>query len=415
MIAPHKVHETLGKYILSDGFHHVADLKRSQDSWFVDARDGRRYLDCYSMHAAQPLGWNHPKLHAQRERLHEVVQHNPSNSDCYTSQFAHFVETFASIAPDFDRFFFISGGTLSNENALKAAFDWKAQLLGIGDHDSERMDVIHFTNAFHGRSGYTLSLSNTGEVKTKWYPKFRWTRLVNPATNLHGDKVERIEKIALDVAEERMKHGFVAAVILEPIQGEGGDNHYRTEFMKELRRLTHDYKAMLIMDEVQTGLGLTGKMWCYENYGIIPDMVAFGKKAQVCGFCSTSRIHDVPDNVFKVSGRINSTWGGNLVDMVRSTIYIEIIKEDKLVENAAAVGDYLLNKLKELGLKNTRGKGLMIAFDLGCQSERDEFFNKLSEKILCLKCGRSSIRFRPHLTFTKEDADTAVQFVKELL
>lgn len=329
MVTPDKVHETLGKYILTDGFSHVADLKQSQGSWFVDARDGRRYLDCYSMHASQPLGWNHPKLHEQRDRLYEVVEHNPSNSDCYTVQFANFVETFASITPDFQHHFFVSGGTLGVENALKAAFDWKAQILGKDDQFSD-MDVVHLTNAFHGRSGYTLSLTNTGEIKTKWYPKFPWTRLTSPATNLWGDQTVMFEQRTLDATEERLKNGFVAAVILEPIQGEGGDNHYRTEFLKELRRLTHTYNTMLIIDEVQTGMGLTGKMWCYEHYDIVPDMICFGKKTQVCGFCSTSRINSIANNVFAVSGRINSTWGGNLVDMVRATIYMEIVKQDML-------------------------------------------------------------------------------------
>lgn len=412
MITPNKVHEILKKYILTDGFSHVADLKESQDSWFVDARDGKRYLDCYSMHAAMPLGWNNKKVHAQKERLYDVVEHNPSNSDCYTSQFAQFVETFASITPDFHHYFFVSGGTLGVENALKAAFDWKAQLMGIEDHHANNLDVIHMTNAFHGRSGYTLSLTNTGETKTKWYPKFPWTRLISPATNLWGGQIAHVERTVLNKIEERLKSGLVAAVILEPIQGEGGDNHYRTEFMKELRLLTLMYGTVLIIDEVQTGVGLTGKMWGYKHYDIVPDMICFGKKTQVCGFCSTNFIDSIQDNVFKVSGRINSTWGGNLVDMVRSTIYMEIIKEDKLVENAATVGAYFLSKLQEIGLKNARGKGLMIAFDV---DEQDTFYKKLSEKILCLKCGNQSIRFRPHLTFSKEDVDIAIQYIKEVI
>ena len=223
------------------------------------------------------------------------------------------------------------------------------------------------------------------------------------------------EKQALDIIEKQLETGYVAAIILEPIQGEGGDNHYRREFLIALRQLTQNYSSMLIFDEVQTGLGMTGKMWCYEHFDLIPDIICFGKKTQVCGFCSTNRIDSVENNVFNTSSRINSTWGGNLVDMVRSTIYMEIIKEDNLVENAAKIGEYFLNKLCELGLNNARGKGLMIAFDLEDNHKRDEFYNKLSEKMICLKCGSNSIRFRPHLTFTKEDVDTAIQIIKEIL
>jgi L-lysine 6-transaminase len=171
---------------------------------------------------------------------------------------------------------------------------------------------------------------------------------------------------------------------------------------------------MLILDEVQTGVGLTGKMWAYQHFGIIPDMICFGKKTQVCGFCSTNRIDEVPNNVFKVSGRINSTWGGNLVDMVRATTYFKIIEEDSLVENAKVVGWYFLEELKKLPLQNVRGRGLMVAFDLPTTQERDDFLKKLNERVFCLKCGEKSIRFRPHLTFSKDDIDVAVNAVKQL-
>ena len=154
----------------------------------------------------------------------------------------------------------------------------------------------------------------------------------------------------------------VAAILVEPIQGEGGDNYFTEYFMLELRKIADCYDVMLILDEVQTGMGLTGKTWAYEHYNIIPDMISFGKKVQVCGVASTGKIDDIPDNVFKVKSRINSTWGGNLVDMVRSTIYMEIIKERNLIKNAQKVGNYFIDKLSEIGLNNLRGKGLMIAF-----------------------------------------------------
>jgi L-lysine 6-transaminase len=411
------IHKNLSKFVLTDGFAHVADLKKSHGSWFVDANTGKEYLDCYSLHASQPLGWNHPKLNEHKKKLTDVVFHNISNSDLYSAPYNDFVDAFANITPDFTHYFFVSGGTLGVENALKAAFDWKAQKLEwdeYHDDNAEQLDVIHLTEAFHGRSGYTLSLTNTGLIKTKWYPKFKWTRISNPKIQEELD-IHASEDFSLHQAESALKNGKVAAIILETIQGEGGDNHFRPEYFQALRDLANRYEAMLILDEVQTGVGLTGKMWAYEHFGIVPDMICFGKKTQVCGFCSTNRIDEVPNNVFKVSGRINSTWGGNLVDMVRATAYLKIIEEDNLVNNAKEVGDYFLKEMSKLPLNNVRGRGLMIAFDLPTSEERDYFLTKLNERVFCLKCGQKSIRFRPHLTFTKDDVEVAVNAVKQLL
>ena len=411
-----KVHETLKKYILVDGFPYVADLVNSSGSWFADALTGDRLLDCYSMHASQPLGWNHPRLTGEY-KLEGIAHHNVSNSDLYTREYAAFVESFAKLTPDFKNYFFVSGGTLAVENALKAAFDWKAQLLDKEVHDDcLDLDVIHLREAFHGRSGYTLSLTNTGLTKTKFFPKFKWTRVINPKIEfpVNEENIQIVEEISLSHIKQTLEKGKVAAVILEPIQGEGGDNHFRKEYFRQLRLLTLEYGAMLIFDEIQTGLGMTGKMWCYEHFDVIPDMLVFGKKTQVCGFCSTSRIHMVDKNVFTESGRINSTWGGNLVDMVRATAIFEIIEEDNLVSNAAEVGDYFLDELRRKvpDIKNARGRGLMIAFDLDSEDDRDDFYETFSKKVLFLKCGQRSVRFRPHLTFSKQDVDQMIEFLK---
>ena len=172
---------------------------------------------------------------------------------------------------------------------------------------------------------------------------------------------------------------------------------------------------MLIFDEVQTGLGLTGKMWGYKHFsGVMPDMICFGKKTQVCGFCCTDRINNVSDNVFNVSSRINSTWGGNIVDMVRFCHIADAIEKDNLVENAKTVGEYLLERLVTVdGISNVRGRGLMIAFDLSSEPERDKIMELLSENMLVLKCGNKSVRLRPHLTLSKEDADFAHSYIEK--
>ena len=392
-----KVIERLNKHILVDGFHVVVDTKKSHGSYIVDVETGKKYLDCYSQFASQPLGWNHPSLLKAQSHLGRAALHKLANSDMYSVDYADFVDSFSEITPDFCRYFFIDGGALGVENALKASFDWKAQKLGINSQEAvNRMDVVHFGKAFHGRTGYTMSLTNTDPVKIKKFPQFDWTTISN-----------------LEYLRQYM-HSNVAAIIVEPIQGEGGDNHFKVDLFHELRSLADSYESMLIFDEVQTGVGLTGKMWAYEHFDVIPDMMCFGKKTQVCGFCSTDRIDEKKFNVFTTSGRINSTWGGNIVDMVRFSYIMKTISRENLVDNARDVGSHLLWNLRTISqIDNTRGRGLMIAFDLDSPQQRDEVATKLQDKMLVLKSGLKSIRLRPALTFSKEDADLASSYIEE--
>jgi len=404
VVRPDETFDTLEQHILVDGFHVVVDQQNSAGSWIRDARQNEEgeqpvYLDLYSQFASQALGWNHPALLGGMARFREVVACKMANSDMYTTQYAEFVETFASITPDFKHYFFVDGGALAVENALKCAFDWKAKKIGLSMKDEVDVDfsVIHLKNAFHGRSGYTMSLTNTGFLKTGFFPQFKWPRI---DTDLNG----------LKQAELALKTGKVAAIIAEPIMGEGGDIHLTTEYLQGLRDLAYKYEAMLIFDEVQTGLGLTGKWWAYEHHDVKPDILCFGKKTQVCGIAVTTRVDEVKDNVFTTSGRINSTWGGNIVDMVRATIIIEAIRDNDYVGNAARMGDYFLKELKKIdGLSNVRGAGLMIAFDLDDSEKRDAFVAKLqAASILPLTCGDRGVRFRPHLTITKVDIDFVI-------
>ena len=400
VIDPDNTLDTLEKYILVDGFHVVADLENSHGSWIVDGQS-RKYLDFYSQFASQALGWNHPALTKSAARFLPVLNCKMANSDMYTTQYAEFVETFASITPDFKHYFFIDGGGLAVENALKCAFDWKAKKLGLTLEDNANLDIIHMKNAFHGRTGYTMSLTNTGVLKTGLFPQFDWTRI-------------ELGNAGLLQAEEALKKGNVAAIIAEPILGEGGDIHLSTTFLTGLRQLADKYDAMLIFDEVQTGLGLTGKWWAYEHHDVKPDILCFGKKTQVCGIAVNERVDEVEDNVFTTSGRINSTWGGNIVDMVRATIIIEAIRDNNYVGNAACMGGYFLEELNKIeGLLNVRGVGLMIAFDLETSEKRDAFVSSLQDAgVLPLTCGDKGIRFRPHLTITKEDVDFALSRIR---
>ncbi|HEB83456.1 MAG TPA: aminotransferase class III-fold pyridoxal phosphate-dependent enzyme, partial [Bacteroidetes bacterium] len=200
------------------------------------------------------------------------------------------------------------------------------------------------------------------------------------------------------------------------------DNHFRPEFLAELRRLADEHGFLLIFDEVQTGLGGTGTWWAFEQLGTTPDLVSFGKKTQVCGFFAGPRIDEVETNVFHTSSRINSTWGGNLVDMVRAKHYIRIIEEEKLLARARETGAFLLGELQALAAEfpglagNPRGRGLMCAFTLPDGKTRDTLREGLFERgVLMLGSGTASVRFRPSLTITREDLEEGLGVIREVL
>jgi len=433
-IAPGEVHASLARYILADGLDIVFDYEKSHGSWVHDAGTGKEHLDFLSFFGSNPIGYNHARMKDPEflRTLHRVAQLKPSLSDIYSVEYAQFVDTFGryAIPPYLKHAFFVEGGALGVENALKTAFDWKVRrnrAKGIGGDKGSQ--VIHFREAFHGRTGYTLSLTNTDPIKTDNFPKFRWPRIDNPKLRFPVTaEVERDVAAAEQRALEQIRRAFadnpddIAALIIEPIQAEGGDNHFRPEFLQALERTAREHECFFILDEVQTGVGLTGKMWAHEHFGIKPDALAFGKKTQVCGCLVGPRVDEEPENVFKVASRINSTWGGGLTDMVRCGRYLEIIVEERLVENARVVGDHLLRSLEglqaDLGglMSNARGRGLMIAFDLPTPEHRNKAHRKILEhRLLLLKCGVRSIRFRPPLNLSRAEAEAGLEIVRKSL
>jgi L-lysine 6-transaminase len=433
LVAPDAVFPTLRQHMLVDGFDIIIDLKRSRGSFIVDARTGKLYLDFFTFVASSPVGLNHPMMTSPdfQKKLAYVAVNKPSLSDIYTGEQADFLSTFSRVAiPEYlPHAFFIEGGALAVENALKAAFDWKIRKNFARGHREERgRQVIHFRGAFHGRSGYTLSLTNTDPVKTDLFPKFNWPRIPAP-----GMRFPMTPETTTQVAEEEarsiaaVKQAFhdnpddVAAIIIEAIQGEGGDVQFRPEFFRALRQLADENEAMLIVDEVQTGVGMTGKMWAHQHY-IEPDIISFGKKMQVCGILCSKRIEEVKENVFAVPSRINSTWGGNLVDMVRAQRYLEIIEKEKLVENARVTGAHLLKQLQGLAgefpdvFSNPRGIGLFAAFDVVSPEKRTEIRNAAFDLgLIILPSGERSIRFRPPLNVTKEEIDLGIEIIRKSL
>lgn len=434
-LTPAEVFPVLRKHMLVDGYDQmVIDLKRSQGSYIYDSLNDRQFLDLFGFFATVPVGHNHPRMHDPefQEKLLSVALMKPSNSDFYTTEMAEFVKVFSEHAvPDsLPHLFLVSGGALAVENALKAAFDWKVRKnFEKGYKEEKGTQIIHFKEAFHGRSGYTLSLTNTEENKIKYFPKFDWPRITNPKitfplNDANLEKVVVLERQAVDEIKQAIQANpdDIAAMIIEPIQGEGGDSHFRKEFFHALRTIADESQIMLILDEIQTGVGLTGKMWCYEHFGIEPDMICFGKKTQVCGFLCSNRIDEVENNVFHESSRINSTWGGNLVDMVRFRRYLEIIVTENLIENANKVGEYFVNRLMQIegefeGLVSAvRGRGLMIAFDLPDTEIRNRCLQSLfNNGVIALSSGKRAIRFRPSLNLTTDLVDEAMSVLRKSL
>jgi L-lysine 6-transaminase len=431
-IDPREVTSILKQHILVDGFQLIFDLGKSHGSRFVDGATGREFIDLYSFYASQPIGFNHPYFERPEVEADLLVaaKVKVANSDVYTVQYARFIETFARVVglKPLERYFFIEGGGLAVENALKAAMDWKVRKNLAAGRGERGTEIIHFEGAFHGRTGYTMSLTNTDPKKTAYFAKFSWPRVSTPMLDFSlpeplrlTDAMEKekfTEKQIRDILAQKALD--VAAIIIEPIQGEGGDRHFRAEFFQLLRRLCDENDVLLIFDEVQSGMGITGENWCCEHFEVLPDLLVFGKKAQVCGVMAGPRLDEVKDNCFRLPSRINSTWGGNFADYVRSTHYLRIIEEEKLVANARVTGVAFLSGLQDMSRRHPlvtapRGRGLMLAFDLPDAARRDAFWKGCYELgLLVVRCGERSIRLRPVLDVKDEVVVSSLRIMHQV-
>ncbi len=433
-VEPQEVHSLLSRWILADGYPLVLDFEKSKGAELYDSRSGRTFVDFFGCFGSTPIGWNHPALMdpSWLQSLNYVVANRPANSDLYTVEMAEFVARMGEVAaPEgYQHMFFIDGGALAVENALKVAFDWKVRRNRAKGVDADvGSKILHFEKAFHGRSGYTLSLTNTLPDKIDYFPKFEdWPRVFAPAVKfpLEGDALR--EHIAAEEAcFEAIDAAFakfgddIAAILIETMQCEGGDRHFRAEFLQGLQARCEKYDCLFICDEVQTGYFGSGKPWAFQHYGIQPDIFCFGKKAQQCGIMAGPKIDLVPDNCFEKSSRINSTWGGNLVDMVRATKVLEVIRDENLCENAAKQGAYWLENMRKMAtsfdmVENVRGLGLLMAFSMPDGATRDKVLSKMFDNgLLGLGSGDRTIRFRPHLAITTEDVDRVLELTEQSL
>ncbi len=445
-VPPRQVKAELSEVMrVDDRYDLVLDLA-STGCHLTDAKTGENYFDFVGFFGSLPLGMNHPDLlqklaaHYPPHELLRLVANKPSNSDFVTKELANAVRTMkrTGFIPDgFKHLFFVSGGALANENALKAAMDWKVRKnIASGVNAKDTVDtqlkgtrILHFKKAFHGRSGYTMSLTKTDPMKVWGFAKHDWPAIDPPVLRFPLNR-RRLKSAAVDESEsiDQICNALekypddIAALIIEPLQAEGGDNHFRPQFLRQLRALADARDFLLIFDEVQTGMGRSGRMWAWQHFDVAPDIFSFCKMAQVGGVLSTARIDEVPENVFALHGRINSTFGGDLIDIVRLNYILQVMQENQIITNAATVGAYIKSRLEDLMvlypqyISNIRGRGMMLAFDLPSVSLRNRF-KKLAYQnhLLVLSCGEKSIRFRPMLCMTKEEADEGLEWVAKTL
>ena len=422
---------TLERHILLDGFKVVIDLEKSRGPYIYNAVEGRKLIDLYGFFGSMPVGFNHPYFDRDdvKRDLLRAAKVKIANSDVYSEGYAEFVETFSRVVglPPLERYLFIEGGALAVENCLKAAMDWKVRKNMAAGHGERGTQILHFRHAFHGRTGYTMSLTNTDPRKTDLFAKFDWPRVscphidyALPESERQSDVIAREKKCEEEIRDKIDKNKIdICAIIIEPIQGEGGDNHFRGEWLQTLRKICDENEMLLIFDEVQCGMGVTGRTWCCRHFDVVPDLLAFGKKAQVCGVMAGPRLDEVKDNAFRLPSRLNSTWGGNFTDMVRSTHFMRIVDEEHLIENAGKVGAYFLDRLRELQtefdlIKAVRGRGLFLAFDLPDAKTREEIWKGLFDLgVLALRSGEESIRFRPALDTTAQVVDEAIDLLRK--
>jgi L-lysine 6-transaminase len=421
----------LEKHILLDGFRVIVDLEKSRGSCLYDAASDRPLIDLYGFFGSMAVGFNHPYLNRPEVEadLLRAAKVKVANSDVYSEAYAEFIETFARVCgmSPLDRYLFIEGGALAVENCLKAAMDWKVRKNMAAGQGERGTQILHFRHAFHGRSGYTMSLTNTDPRKTDLFAKFDWPRVSCPHINFSLPEAERERDVITreQQAEAEIRTFLkeraidICAVIIEPIQGEGGDNHFRGEWLRKLRTICDENDVLLIFDEVQCGMGVTGRVWCCQDFDVVPDLIAFGKKAQVCGVMGGPRLDEVKDNAFRLPSRLNSTWGGNFTDMVRSTHFMRIIEKDDLIANAGRVGEYFLKKLRQLQSEYTmmsgaRGRGLFLAFDLPNPQIREEMWKGLFDLgLLALRSGEEAIRFRPAMDISTDVVDEAIELMRK--
>ncbi|RMY62190.1 hypothetical protein D0863_11034 [Hortaea werneckii] len=432
----------LGRVFDTGAMRMLVDYERSQGNYIVDA-DQNQFLDTFSQIASIAVGYNNPhvaKAITSPEMVRAMVN-RPALGNFPSTDMADILTSglLKAAPPGLSSIFTASTGSDANETAYKAAFIWR-RAVERGDVDftpeeiassmnnkapgAPEYSIMSFDGGFHGRTFGSLATTRSKAIHKLDVPSFDWPSAPFPKLQYPLDQFAQ-ENAA---EEERCIHEVeriidsnpkpVAAVVVEPIQSEGGDNHASANFFRELRRVTERRGVLLIVDEVQTGVGPSGKFWAHEHWNLPspPDMVTFSKKAQAAGF-----YYGRKDLRPKQPYRQFNTWMG---DPARALVFKAILEEISrlnLVDNAAQTGKHLFDSLEALAKKypheilNLRGKdrGTFIAWD---SPRRDDVISKALRKgILIGGSGARAIRLRPMLIFQKQHADMLVETLESIL
>jgi len=383
------------KYLMNTYARYPIAMVRGKGCWVWDA-DGKKYLDFVTGIAVNNLGHCHPSvIRAIQRQCKKLVQVCNLYNIEEQAEFAKLLveRSFA------DKVFFCNSGAEANEGAIKLARKW-------GAANGGKYKIVHARDSFHGRTLGALSATNK-----KYQAGFK--PLVGGFTSVHYGKIKPLEK-----ALEDQK---VCAVILEPIQGENGVVLPYKNYLKDVRKLCTRKKVLLILDEIQVGIGRTGKLFAYQHYGIKPDIMTLAKALGggiPCGaFLATNKVakHFTP-------GAHGTTLGGNPLAMCAGMAVMETIDREGLLDNTVSQGEYFLNSLnllkKDYGdlIRDVRGKGLILGVEFKDSETAKNVVNKCSDKrLLTILTEQKVMRILPPLTVSEKEIDRAVKIIRESL
>lgn len=362
---------------------------------YVTDTDGNRYLDFFAGIAVNALGHNHPNLvKAVAEQAAKVIH---CSNLYYTEVQVELIEKLARLS-GLDKVFLANSGAEANEGALKLARKYGKTIA------EDKYEIITANHCFHGRTLMTLTATAQPKYQAGYEP------LPQGFTYIDYNDIAALEAAISDKT---------CAVVLEPIQGEGGVNVPADDYLSKVRALCDKHEALLIFDEVQTGVGRTGKMFAYEHFGVRPDIVTMAKGlaggVPIGAFIASDKVA----SVFH-PGDHGSTFGGNPLACAAANAVIDTIEQDDLLTNVAEVGAYLMDKIAQLGAKypaiirSVRGKGFMVGIEL--TREGRGIVEACLDKKLIINCTAGNVlRLVPSLTIGKQEVDTMIQILDEVL
>jgi 4-aminobutyrate aminotransferase len=363
--------------------------------------DGNSFLDFSSNIGTCPLGYSHPAILEVVSEYSHNGAHKIAGQDFYCKEHADLSEKVRTILPAGFKTFFVNSGAEAVENAIKLAYR------KMSTETPSLLPGLSCTNAFHGRTLGALSFTFSKPIQKAGYPELPALR-IKFCTDENDSEIESLQKI--------LESNKVAFIISEVVQGEGGYNFASKRFVQNLRRCADKFGVPLILDEVQSGMGRTGKWWAFEHYDVLPDIMSAAKALQV-GMSAYDERFDPGEQ-----GALSSTWGGgSRIDMAVGTVTIDVINRDRLLENALAMGERLQKGIGDLsqddktGITGVRGMGLMIGLELDSKSRRDQLLTRAFKNgLLLLPAGQKAMRLIPPLVITAEEIDEGLELMQDI-